>query len=300
MKQTEIFCQEPCVSCDSKKFSILLKSEDHFLTHEHFSVAQCIECGLKRTYPLPNQDEIKKYYQSEEYISHTSTNKGLVNKLYLTIRNHTLKRKYSWIKKYGKGTSLLDFGAGSGHFISFMNRKGFNTTGIEPSDNARKHCKENFAVDLFDETHLDKIPERSLDVITMWHVLEHIHDPSQLLDKFTRLLKKNGRIFIAVPNFESFDSKFYKNHWAALDLPRHIHHFTNSTLSILLSHHNLEIDKIKPLIFDSYYISLLSENYLNSKIKYIRAPFIGLLSNILGFFKGNKYSSCLYVIKMKN
>lgn len=287
------------MACGHNEFCFVIASKDYFLTHETFNLLQCTNCGLIRTDPLPDEEAISRYYQSEEYISHSGSEKGIINKLYHLVRKQTLKKKFKTINRYSSGTNILDYGAGSGHFVNYLRVNGYNATGIEPSAGARSNCKQIFNLDLLDTSYIKNIPDNSLDAISMWHVLEHIHEPLGLLSEFKRILKQNGTLFIAVPNIDSFDYKFYDKYWAALDLPRHIHHFSHKSIKFLLESGNLEVFQIKPLLFDSYYISLLSENYRRSKITYLRAPIIGLISNITAYLYNKNYSSCLYISKIK-
>ena len=197
------------------------------------------------------------------------------------------------ISKLPKPTKILDIGAGTGDFLATAKKAGWQTTGIEPSDKA-KNISISKGVTFAE--NLESVDSHSFDVITMWHVLEHVPDLENQIKTLKRLVKPNGTIIIAVPNYKSFDAKYYGEFWAAYDVPRHLWHFSKIAIEKLFANENMKLIKILPMIFDSFYVSLLSEKYKNGKMNFIKALYIGLKSNIKA--KRNfEYSSHIYVIK---
>jgi 2-polyprenyl-3-methyl-5-hydroxy-6-metoxy-1,4-benzoquinol methylase len=229
--------------------------------------------------------------------------KGWMNKIYHKVRIHTLTKKTSWIQSLFTGYKghVLEIGAGTGSFADAMYKKGWMVTAIEPDDESRKKALVNYDLNLLPIDELYNLPKHKFDVVTLWHVLEHVHDLTDYMNLFSTLLKSNGRLIIAVPNNDSLDAKFYKNLWAAYDVPRHLYHFTPKSMNYLCQQHGFEIVQYKPMWFDSYYVSLLSEKYKNSGLLgSIRAFFIGALSNFTALRNNKKASSIIYEIKIKH
>lgn len=282
-----------CPACDGHVFSTVLETKDFFLTQEPFSIVKCSSCGFHFTNPIPTEDTIGEYYKSDNYVSHSSSKKGLVNTIYNFVRNFTLKQKVSIIENRTKGKKLLDIGAGTAHFLNQAQNKGFDVKGLEPDKDAVLFAKNNFNIDLDPLSTLSKFEDESFDIITMWHVLEHVYHLQRDLALITQKLKKDGVLFIAVPNIDSYDAKHYGIYWAALDVPRHLYHFQKDTLSSLMNRFGMELKEVLPMKFDSYYVSMLSEKYKGGS----------LLSAIVQGFKSNKrakqggYSSQIYVLK---
>ena len=259
---------------------------------------QCSECNLRFTQDVPDEQSIKSYYRSSDYISHTNTNKGLINKLYQKVRGYTLRRKAKLvIAQTVRQGKVLDIGAGIGAFLNAMKEKGWDVTGIEPDEGARGRAKQMFNLSLQDTHGLRQLPANHFDAITLWHVLEHVHQLHGYVEQLKTLLKKEGKIFIAVPNYQSFDSSVYKLYWAAYDVPRHLYHFTPKALHALVQKHGLKISTKKPMWFDSFYISLLSSKYKNGRTKWIGAGLSGLRSNIKALMNSDYCSSVIYIIQ---
>lgn len=286
---------DACPVCESTHFDTHLQVKDWMITHESFTIQKCNSCGFHFTNPIPNEETIGSYYKSEEYVSHSSTNKGLVNKLYNLVRNLTLNHKVSLIRSYTKGNSVLDIGSGTGHFLNACVKEGLFVQGLEPDVDARNFAKEHFDLDLMELDTLEAIETNSKDVITMWHVLEHVYHLKRDVAEMVRVMKDNGTLFIAVPNMDSYDAKVYKEYWAAYDVPRHLYHFQENTIKQLFSQFGLECVKIVPMKFDAYYVSMLSEKYKGGNI--VKAFFNGLLSNLKSESHG--YSSQIYVFQKK-
>ena len=238
--------------------------------------------------------KLPSYYESEDYISHTDSKRTLFEKLYHLVKTNALKNKVALITKENpKKGSLLDIGAGTGDFLTQAKNAGWNCVGIEPNEKA-KNISISKGVS-FTNT-LEELENNSFDVITMWHVLEHVPDLEYQIKTLKRLLKPNGTIIIAVPNFKSFDANHYKSFWAAYDVPRHLWHFSKISIQKLFSKESLQLKKVKPMWFDSFYVCLLSEKYKTGKMNFIKGFFYGFLSNCSGIFK-KEFSSHIYVIK---
>jgi 2-polyprenyl-3-methyl-5-hydroxy-6-metoxy-1,4-benzoquinol methylase len=286
-----------CPVCDSSQINPLLTVKDHSVSKEEFVIWQCSNCSLQFTQDAPGEEVIGSYYQSADYISHTNTNKGLINKIYQKVRNYTLDRKAKLIINTLKHGRLLDLGAGIGAFLNTMKERGWETTGIEPDEGARQQAKKLFNIELKETNQLNKLSANSFDVITLWHVLEHIHQLHSYIEQLKVLLKDDGKLFVAVPNYESLDHSIYKLYWAAYDAPRHLYHFTPRAMKILMEKHGLQIISKKPMWFDSFYISLLSSQYKNGKTKWISAILNGVRSNLRTILDKDRCSSIIYVIE---
>lgn len=289
-----------CPVCNHSNLQIAIESQDFSLTQQSFSVLHCSNCSVRCTSPLPSQDEIGQYYKFIEYISHTDVKEGWMNRLYHLIRTKTLAQKSNWIQSLFTGHKghLLDIGAGTGAFANAMQQKAWKVTGLEPDAATREKAFENYKLNLQSTDTIFNLPENEYEVITMWHVLEHVHELKPYLHQCFKSLKQNGRLIIAVPNYTCFDAKFYKKYWAAYDLPRHLYHFSPKSMTTLLNEIGFELVSLKPMWYDSFYVSLLSEKYKQSgKLGIIRAGLIGLISNLFAINDASKGSSIIYEFK---
>lgn len=289
---------QSCPVCDNNKFSPYLATKDYSVSQEEFNISKCDSCGFVFTNPRPEEKDLGKYYKSENYISHTNTSKGLINRLYKLVRNYTLKTKYSLIQPHVKSGLVLDIGAGSGAFVRVLKDRGVNAIGVEPDEDARAVAKKDHHVDLKAEEYIGSIPDSSCDAITMWHVLEHVPRLNDRVKQLKSKLSKEGIVVIAVPNHESPDAMYYKKFWAAYDVPRHLYHFDKQSIKALFAKHNLELIESRPMHFDAFYVSMLSEKFLGSKGFFLRAIFIGLKT--LLFTPSSNSSSLTYIFKHKN
>ena len=270
--------------------------KDFSVSGESFSLLLNEEYQILKTHPQPTLDKLGSYYEFEDYISHTDGKRTLFEKMYHFIKRKAIRDKVSLINSHQplKGR-ILDIGAGTGDFLLEAKNQNWDILGIEPNDKAKgiavgKGIK-------FGDT-IEKLESNSFDVITMWHVLEHVPDVEHQIAELKRLLKPSGTIIIAVPNFKSYDAKYYKEFWAAYDVPRHLWHFSKTAIEKLFDKQNMNLEDIKPMWFDSFYVSLLSEKYKTGKMNFISGFFIGLISNVSGFFK-KEFSSHIYVLKNK-
>ncbi len=291
-----------CPICESSGFSEYLSCIDYTVSRETFKIVKCSSCSFLFTNPRPMQDEIGKYYQSEDYISHSGTKKGFINSIYHLVRNYTIKKKFRIIEKYvSTDVSLLDIGSGTGEFLSYCKNKGWKAVGIEPSETGREAAIKNYNLTIFPEQHLKELQPASFNVITMWHVLEHVHELKNRLKQIKVLLKPDGYAFIAVPNHTSFDAERYNAFWAAYDLPRHLYHFDKESITKLFEQEQLSLVKTLPMKMDAFYVSMLSEKYKHGKTNYLSAVLTGLKSNMKAGGKAEKYSSVIYIFrKMEN
>lgn len=288
-----------CPVCDSTEIKNVFSAKDNTVSGETFVIAGCNSCSLRFTQDVPDAVSVSPYYKSEDYISHTNTSKGFINSLYQSIRKRTLIKKRKLIEKSTgiKNGNLLDVGSGTGAFVNEMKTNGWNTTGLEPDAGARSVAKKLYNLDLPDVKEFYHLPENSFDAITLWHVLEHVHDLTFYIQQLKSLLKENGKLFIAVPNYTSADAKIYKEHWAAYDVPRHLYHFSPRSMQALMEKNNLKIIQYKPMWYDSFYISLLSSKYKSGKTKWLPAVWNGFRSNINAIPDVKKCSSVIYVIR---
>lgn len=286
-----------CPICRSDYISVVFEAKDHTVSGETFGIWQCQNCCSRFTQGVPTLPEIGRYYQSAAYISHSDTKKGIVNSLYHFVRNFTLSSKRNLIVRETKikSGSILDVGAGTGAFAAKMKKAGWEVTGIEPDETARANARSNHDLALLDSHQLFYLNSNEFEAITLWHVLEHVHELHDYISRFQTLLKDEGKLFIAVPNFTSADAKKYREFWAAYDVPRHLYHFSPEGMQALLQEHGFYIHAYKPMWFDSFYVSMLSEKYKTGRPNPFRAFFAGLHSNLKAISNVKRCSSIIYV-----
>ncbi len=288
---------EKCLVCGSNQFEPFLVCKDHTVSKDNFNIVSCKMCGFKYTNPRPTDSVLGDYYKAEEYVSHTNTKKGIVNKLYHIVRNHTLNKKIRLVSSYVSRGTILDYGCGTGMFLAACKEAGWNTIGMEPDDSARKIASDqDLSVYSNKENVTTFIKDRQVDAITLWHVLEHVIDMPETLAFFKAKLKKDGVLIIAVPNHVSYDAQYYKEFWAAYDVPRHLHHFELTSMKSLLENNGFKLVETKPMKFDSFYVSMLSEKCKTGSVNLVKAFWIGLMSNSKAK-DSSSYSSTIYVFK---
>lgn len=273
-----------------------LKVKDYFLSGEEFILQENETFGFLKTTGIAFE-KLADYYKSEDYISHSDASKTIFDKLYQWIKKYNIAYKFSKLSQQTNQKTLLDYGCGTGDFLKYAKDKGLKVYGVEPNEAALNLAQKKVGTEYVSSRNLKEINQQ-FDYITLWHVLEHIPDLFEFIEELKSKLNPDGKILIAVPNHLSLDAKFYKNYWAAWDVPRHIWHFSNDSFQKLMYKNNLEIVKIYPLWFDSFYVSLLSEKYKKTKFGFIRAILIGSLSNLSAIFNQN-YSSVIYEIRKK-
>lgn len=285
-----------CALCKSNNVELLFETKDYFLTREPFSIYRCVDCNYAFTHPIPPINQLEKYYNSNDYLSHTASEKGLLNKLYQLLRAINLRRKEVIISTYSDPGELLDIGCGTGEFLNYCKSKNWLVTGVEPNQKARQFAMEAYNLTVYPEEKLTQLPNEFFDTITLWHVLEHVPDFNERISQIKKLIKPDGTILLALPNIDSPDAKKYGGFWAGLDVPRHLHHFSPTAISKLARLHKLDLVKSIPMKMDAYYVSLLSEKYLKNKIPFLNAAINGFKSNRIAS-NSNNFSSMIYVLK---
>ena len=287
-----------CPACGSTEIGYVFTAKDNTVSGEQFEIWECRFCTLRFTQDTPDQLSIGSYYKSENYISHSNTSKGFINSLYQLVRKQTLHQKRKIINKITglKKGNILDLGSGTGSFVNEMHLHGWDATGLEPDGDARKIAEENYHIKLQNTDQFYNLPPASFDAITLWHVLEHVHDLHPYLEQLKKLLKNNGKLVVAVPNYTSSDAKKYRQYWAAYDVPRHLYHFSPLSMKKLMNSHQLSIIHFKPMLLDSFYISLLSSKYKNGRTNWVTAGWSGLWSDIKTLRNKKKSSSVIYII----
>lgn len=285
-----------CPWCDSEKTQMHLWVKDLFLTQEPFEIYECLKCGLLFTEPRPDVNSIGKYYQSEEYYSHQENKNGFIPKIYESVKRVNLRHKRKLATKGLKVGTMLEIGCGVGDFLHEMEQKGWNCTGIEPSKEAKAIAKNRVKAHILNPDELASLENESFDLITMWHVLEHVDNLKEEVMHLQRLLKKGGRLVLALPNFKSADAEFYREYWAAYDVPRHLNHFCRESINNIFKNTKLKLKKTDKLVWDAYYISYMSEKYKNHTLPLLKGALRGLISNCKAQ-KSGEWSSLVYVLE---
>lgn len=288
-----------CPLCNTGNAGQHLSVEDHFLTKEVFQLFKCPSCGFVFTQDHPDESNISRYYESEDYISHNDSKKGFSDILYRLSRRIMLKKKRQIVQKYSginKG-SLLDIGSGTGHFISVMKDSGWEVQGIEINDKAREYSVSKTGLNIIPPAGISSLPSKSFDCITLWHVLEHLQDPFGYASEIKRLLKTGGKCIIALPNCNSFDAMHYRDFWAAYDVPRHLWHFNPASFDIFTGRAGFELNRLRSLPLDVFYISMLSEKYKANKLYFLTGIIKALTFSFLSLFHKNKSSSIIYFLQ---
>ncbi len=288
-----------CPVCNGERFNHHITCTDYLVSRRQFEVHECVHCGFKFTANAEDEENIRKYYQSEEYISHSNTSKGLINRLYKLVRSYMLNRKSRLVKKTSglKTGKILDVGTGTGFFADKMKKSGWQVSGTEKSAEAREFAKKGFNLQIAETDTLFRMEKQSFDVITLWHVLEHIHRLDENMETFSALLKPSGRLIIAVPNHTSYDSDFYGKFWAAWDLPRHLWHFGPEQMKMFGEKFGFHLVSMHTMPFDTFYVSLLSEKNRGDKMQFLRGIFFGTLFWLGSLVKPRKSSSLIYLFK---
>jgi len=287
-----------CPICKSDAIAPKLKATDHTVSKEEFSIWHCNNCTARFTQDVPAQDDIGGYYASADYISHSDTKEGIINNLYHLVRKRTLASKRKLVMRetgISKG-AILDIGCGTGAFLNTIQHAGWTITGLEPDAAARVKAVELYGINPLEPQKLFELVPASYNAITMWHVLEHVHQLHEYVRQIETLLTEKGKLFIAVPNYTSKDAAAYGENWAAYDVPRHLYHFSPQSMEELLKIYNLKLITCKPMWFDSFYVSMLSEKNKNGKGNIFKAVINGFLSNLKALGNTKKCSSVIYVI----
>jgi SAM-dependent methyltransferase len=289
--------QPICPVCSNQNLEYDFECTDFFVTGATFQILRCTRCGFRMTGSVPDPEESGKYYQSENYISHSNTRKGFTNRVYHLVREYMLRKKGKIIPlpSGGKPGSLLDVGAGTGFFLNYMRKTGWKVTGTEQSTHARIFAQNEWKLSLLPDDALFLLPAHSFDVVTLWHVLEHIYNLKEYLTVITQLIKPGGSLVIAVPNPESTDAKHYREYWAAWDVPRHLWHFTPDNIGQMIQKYGFILQSVRRMPFDAFYVSILSEKYRKSFLPVLKGIFFGTISWLISLFRPLKCSSLIYV-----
>lgn len=295
------FNVQQCPVCGGGRFSPFITCTDFFISGEPFQIKECDTCKLKITDNAEDQENIGRYYQSKEYISHSNISKGIQNKLYHKVRKYMLGRKRKMVEQLSgsKSGHILDIGAGTGHFLNEMNRYGWRVSGTEKSSAARNFAHAKFSLHLHKPADLFRMEDESFDTVTLWHVLEHIHNLDENMKAIARLLKPGKPLFIAVPNTASYDARHYKEYWAAWDVPRHLWHFAPEQMIKFGQKHQFRFIQINTMPFDAFYVSLLSEKYKKSKLPFFNGVIHGKISWLISNLNKRRCSSLIYVFEKK-
>ena len=285
-----------CPLCNSSSVFPVLSAKDYTVSSETFEVWHCDDCSNRFTQSIPDIDDIGPVYQSAAYVSHSDTKKGFVNSVYHIVRNYTLRAKKKLLQNLAakKTGTLLDVGAGTGAFAHTMSTAGWTIKGLEPDSNARAVAHNKYGLSLLPSDQLFNLPANHFDVITLWHVLEHVHALHDYLKRFHDLLKPGGKLIIAVPNYTSNDAAYYKECWAAYDVPRHLYHFSPKGMETVLKNSGFQLDALQPMWFDSFYVAMLSEQYKAGSGNLPGAFWQGLLSNGNALIDPKRGSSIIY------
>lgn len=285
-----------CPACGSSKYEKVLTASDYLVSSESFEIMECNDCSLRFTSPIPDRNEIGNYYESDKYISHAKRVTSIFDIVYKIVRKFTLRSKRKIVKRISPKQSgtLLDIGCGTGNFLKTMKQSGWEINGVEINDTARKIAKKNTSSVILNQADFFK-SEQKYDVITLWHSLEHLNTLTRFLEKISISLNANGVVMIAVPNYQSFDAEYFKQDWAAYDVPRHLYHFSFEAIVKFMEKFKFELIQSKQLPFDPFYVALLSELSVRKKHNIIKALLVGWQSYWQGRKDAERGSSILYI-----
>ena len=296
MSQLEVI--QECPLCEGEQFNPFIESQDFTVSGEFFNIVSCNQCGFLFTNPRPRTEELDQYYESEEYVSHANSSNSIVNSIYKVARNFTLNWKYKLISKVPVNKTIMDYGCGTGEFLNYCKTHGWEIEGVEPNSKARTQATALNQQAISESlTALNNTTQ--FEVITLWHVLEHIPDLNETFTQLKNMLAEQGFMLIAVPNCNSYDAQLFKTDWAAYDLPRHLYHFTQNSMLSMMKNHGMEIVEVLPMKLDSYYVSLLSNKIKYGHNKLVKSFINGLYSNSYAS-KNKEYSSLIYKVRKKN
>lgn len=287
-----------CPLCGQSRLSTLSEPIDHTVSHKSFTIQACDECGFGFTNPRPNPEEIGTYYRSDDYISHTNAGQSLSDRIYQVVRKRTVRSKHKLISQYIQQGAVLDYGCGTGNFLGYLRSKGYRTVGIEPSSIARAQ-----AVALLGPTVVPTLrelePDDRFQVITLWHVLEHVHDVRDTLRKLHSHAAPGTLLVIAVPDRESWDATHYGAQWAAYDVPRHLSHFRRKDIRRFLDETGFTVFDTRPMWFDAPYVSMLSEKHrgAGSLVALVKGGILGCVSNLVAATTSRPTSSSLFLAR---
>ena len=290
-----------CPLCGGTQLERTLTCVDHSASGEVFHLCRCRDCGFLFTQDFPTEAEIGRYYETPDYISHSDTHKGLVNTVYHWVRAYMLGRKARLVMREAHRTTgrLLDIGTGTGYFAHAMECRGWQVRAVEKNGGARIFAKEHFGLDVLPDHVLPTLPDEGFDVITLWHVMEHLEHLNETWEQLRRLLDARGVLIVAVPNCSSFDARKYGSYWAAYDVPRHLWHFMPSTIQQFGAKHGFILAGRYPMPFDAFYVSMLTERYMHHRLPFVRGLVTGMLAWLSSLAGKERSSSMIYVFRKK-
>jgi 2-polyprenyl-3-methyl-5-hydroxy-6-metoxy-1,4-benzoquinol methylase len=290
---------QQCPVCGSSPLTPVFSCTDHLVSHQAFALVECPQCALRITQDVPDEDHIGPYYQSTQYVSHSDTDQGLVNKLYKTARRFTLAHKRRLVTALPglTGNALLDVGCGTGAFLHTMAQAGWHVHGLEPDPGARAMALDQYGLQVCPADTFFNLKPQSYDIITLWHVLEHVHTLQEYMQHLRALLKPGGWLVVAVPNYTSADGRHYGKDWAAYDVPRHLYHFAPKSIRALAAKHGFTVAKQLPMWLDAYYIAMLSEQYRGGGGSLPKAVIRGMGFSLSTLGNRENCSSLIYLLK---
>ena len=286
-----------CPLCGSDALTPFLKSCDYSKSKQYFDLIRCTACGFVMTQDAPDAESMGTYYHFEDYVSHSDTQQGLFFRLYHAVRTWMLSRKRRLIQRHVRGGALLDIGCATGYFLAHMKDRGWTVQGVEPDENARRMATEQFGLDVISQTDWAQHGAGSFDVITLWHVLEHVQDLEGEISRIHHALKDDGLLVVALPNPKSVDAALYQSTWAAYDVPRHLWHFSTDNIETLMTQHGFQMVSRHRMLFDAFYVALLSERHRGGRLGVIRGAAVALLSWLACLLQKERCSSLIYLFK---
>jgi SAM-dependent methyltransferase len=288
-----------CPICTGNELREWLSAKDYFFSGEEFTIAVCKSCEFRFLNPRPDENAIGKYYHSPDYVAHSNKSWGLMTHLYRIARQRNLKYKYEILSKYIGSGKVLDIGCATAEFLEYMRQKNWEIAGMEPDPYVREKTAVEKQIDIVGKDGLKIFPSQSFQLITLWHVLEHVHRLDEQIEEIKRLLSENGFLVLALPNPDSYDASYYGKYWAGFDLPRHLYHFSPADVETLFQKYGFNLINTHPLKFDAFYVSMLSEKYKRGKPAMLSAIKIALKSNAVAKQKKLNFSSLIYVLRRK-
>lgn len=269
-------------------------TQDYLVSGETFSIRWDESKGFAATYPQPDAKKLGLYYESDAYISHNEPQQSVVGFLYRFARRYMFRVKHKMFKKLlPADATILDYGCGTGGFLEYTYSQSYRSFGVETSAKAREQAtRKNLAV----AESWENLAQEKFNLISMWHVLEHVSDLDHCVQEIQNRLDINDILLIAVPNLNAFDALHYAEFWAAFDVPRHLWHFSQRGIKQLIEPNGFELIAQHPLILDALYIAYVSEKHKNSRFPLIKGIFRGLQSNWKAK-KTGEYSSLVYLFR---
>lgn len=290
-----------CPVCGRDQLEKYLQCTDHYASGETYHIVSCKDCGFRFTQDFPDESVMGRYYETPDYVSHSDTKKGIVNQLYHFVRSYMIGRKVRMTEEQSRKNrgAILDIGCGTGYYLGSMKKRGWNTLGVEKSQMAASAARNHFGLEVLSD--LKEISSgREFDVISLWHVLEHLQDLSDVFARLRLHLKEDGKLIIALPNSNSYDALYYGKYWGAYDVPRHLWHFTPSTFGELAAKEGFIIERFAPMPFDAFYVSMLSERYQGNRNTFLRGMIRGLIALRYSLSDPQRSSSIIYILRRKN